>query len=129
MYPEFPLIPGTAVAQTRVILKKRLVNVKLRDHPQMTRRDGAKIWPPRWTAGVQPSSQWPIGEIGTLQEVAKPENLDSYLFLTIDYAGLSYFGIMHFDDAKFCEDIYLLLESKVGCPIKEIGDLDLLRTL
>jgi len=64
-----------------------------------------------------------------LQEVSKPENLDSYLFLTIDYGGLSYFGIMHFDGPKFCEDIYILLESNVGCPIKEIGDLDLLRTL
>jgi hypothetical protein len=103
--------------------------VKLRDHPQMTRRDGVKVWPPRWTAGVQPAARWPTGEIGTLHEVSKPENLDSYLFLTIDYNGVQYFGIMHFDDTKFCDDMYILLQSKVGFSIKEIGDLDIFRTL
>ena len=103
--------------------------MKLRDHPQMTRRDGVKVWPPRWTAGVQPAARWPTGEVGTLQEASKPENLDSYLFLTIEYEGLQYFGIMHFDDPKFCEDLHVLLQSKVGHSIKDIGGLDLFRTL
>jgi hypothetical protein len=67
--------------------------------------------------------------VGTLQEASKPENLDSYLFLTIEYEGLQYFGIMHFDDPKFCEDVHILLQSKVGHSVKDIGGLDLFRTL
>jgi hypothetical protein len=51
------------------------------------------------------------------------------VFLTIEYDGLQYFGIMHFDDPKFCEEIYILLQTKVGLSIKEIGDLDIFRTL
>jgi hypothetical protein len=116
--------------ERQIILTQRIEQlVKLRDHPQMTRSDGVKVWPPRWVAGVQPAARWPTGEVGTLQEVSKPENLDSYLFLTIEYDGLQYFGIVHFDDPKFCEDMYNLLQSKMGCSIKEIGDLSLLRTL
>jgi hypothetical protein len=36
---------------------------------------------------------------------------------------------MHFDDPKFCDDMYILLQSNVGFSIKEIGDLDIFRTL
>jgi hypothetical protein len=36
---------------------------------------------------------------------------------------------MIFDDVPFCQEIYRLLKSHVGHPIKEIGDLDLPHTL
>jgi len=49
--------------------------------------------------------------------------------LTIEYEGLQYFGIMHFDDPKFCEDVHILLQSKVGHSVKDIGGLDLSRAL
>jgi hypothetical protein len=128
--PECLKMQAWPLLERQIILTQRIEQlVKLRDHPQMTRRDGVKVWPPRWVAGVQPAARWPTGEVGTLQEVSKPENLDSYLFLTIEYDGLQYFGIVHFDDPKFCEDMYNLLQSKMGCSIKEIGDLYLLRTL
>ena len=51
------------------------------------------------------------------------------VFMFMQYDGLRYMGFMCFDDARFCSDIYILLKSKLGLSIKEIGDLDLSDTL
>ena len=97
----------------------------LRDSPLMTRKSGVKTWPPRWTTADQEKSDWPIGELGTLQQIWMHDLFDSCLFLFIEYDGFSYTGSIYFDDPMFCYDIYALLQTKVGCSIKEIGDLDL----
>ncbi len=97
----------------------------LRNSPLMTRKNGVKTWPPRWTTADQEKSDWPIGEVGTLQQIWMHDLFDSCLFLFIEYDGFSYTGSIYFDDPMFCYDIYTLLQRKVGCSIKEIGDLDL----
>jgi hypothetical protein len=51
------------------------------------------------------------------------------LFLLIRHEGFRYMGSMAFDDPAFCYEIYRLLQSNVGRPIKDIGDLDLSYTL
>ena len=97
----------------------------LRNSPLMTRTSGAKTWPPRWTTADQDKCDWPIGEIGALQRVRMHYLLDNCLFLFIEYNGLPYTGSIYFDDPMSCYDIYILLQTKLGCSIKEIGDADL----
>jgi hypothetical protein len=97
----------------------------LRNSPMMTRKSGVKNWPPRWTTASQEKSDWPVGEVGTLQKVWMHYLLDTCLFLFIEHNGFPYTGSIYFDDPMFCDDIYTLLQTKVGCSIKEIGDLDL----
>jgi hypothetical protein len=43
----------------------------------------------------------------------------------IQHEGLRYMGFIGFDDAKICSEMYILLKSKMGISIKEIGNLDL----
>jgi hypothetical protein len=53
------------------------------------------------------------------------ELIDNKVFMFMQHDGLRYMGFMCFDEAKICSDIYILLKSKVGLSIKEIGNLDL----
>jgi hypothetical protein len=41
------------------------------------------------------------------------------------YRGWRYTGMIAFDSAEFCRQIYPLLKSNIGRSIKDIGDLDL----
>jgi hypothetical protein len=95
----------------------------------MTRRSGARNWPPHWTTLEQEKSAWPIGEIGTLKRIWVDERMDKCLFLFIEHNGLAYTGMMYFDDRTFCRDIYIILRSKIGWSLKDIGELDLTHTL
>jgi len=97
----------------------------LRDSPLMTRKSGVKAWPPRWSTAEQDRNDWPVGEVGTLHKVWMHYLLDCCLFLFIEHDGFAYTGSIYFDDPMCCYDIYTLLQTKVGCSIKEIGDLDL----
>jgi hypothetical protein len=103
--------------------------MKLRDHPLMTRKSGMKSWPPLWTAMTRPKSQWPKGEVGTLQQVWMHGTLDNCLFIFIEHQGFFYTGAMYFDDPGFCAQMYSLMKSKLGRSVKEIGDLELSYTL
>lgn len=105
------------------------VYMELRHHPLMTRNSGMTNWPPHWTAITQDRSQWPTGEVGTLQQVWMHGQLDNCLFLFIEHNGGFYTGPMCFDDARFCQQLYKQMKSMVGYSIKEIGDLDLSHTL
>ena len=53
------------------------------------------------------------------------ESDDDILFIAIDYRGRRYMGAMLLDSPALCRQIYLLLQSRIGLSIKEIGDLDL----
>src|SRR6266699_1903997 len=99
--------------------------MKLRNHPLMTRKSGARAWPPRWTTTRQDEHEMPIGEVGTLQRVWIDEPLDTFVFMFVEYNGLRYTGTIYFDDSRSCNEIYNLLKTRVGRSIREIGDLDL----
>jgi hypothetical protein len=45
-------------------------------------------------------------------------------FLVIDLEEKTYIGSLIFKDHAFCGQISNLLREQVGCPIEEIGDLD-----
>jgi hypothetical protein len=99
--------------------------MKLRDHPVMKRKNGFQTWPPLWTTTHHDKDDKPIGEVGILEDVTRSALIDDKFFLFMKHQGLRYMGLMTFDDPKICSEIYLLLKSKVGVSIKEIGDLDL----
>ena len=54
-----------------------------------------------------------------------PEAADDILFIAIDYQGHRYVGAMAVESPSLCRQIYLLLQSRIGLSIEEIGDLDL----
>jgi hypothetical protein len=99
--------------------------MKLRDHPLMKRKNGFQTWPPLWTTTHHDKDDKPIGEIGILEDVMMSTWINDKVFLSMKHQGLRYMGFMGFDDPKICSEIYLILKSKVGVSIKEIGDLDL----
>jgi hypothetical protein len=103
--------------------------MKLRDHPLMTRKSGIRSWPPTWTSARLAAAEGPIGEVGTLQQALLNNLMSTRIFLLINYQGSRYMGSMAFDNPEFCSEIYAVLNSHVGCSIKEIGDLDLSYTL
>jgi len=89
----------------------------------MTRKSGFPNWPPMWTSRLKDDK--PSGEIGVLEKSLRPEMFTNRLFLVIRHEGFRYMGTMAFDDPAFCYELYRLLKSQVGRPIKEIGALDL----
>jgi hypothetical protein len=99
--------------------------MELRDHPVMKRKNGFQTWPPLWTTTHHDKDDKPIGEVGVLEYVIMSDLINDKVFLFMKHQGLQYRGLMDFDDPKICSEIYLLLKSKVGVSIKEIGDLDL----
>jgi hypothetical protein len=103
--------------------------MQLRHHPRMTRDNGCQSWPPLWTTTHHNRDEKPIGEIGSLEDVMMSQLIKDKLFMFMQHDGFRYMGFMCFDDARVCSDIYILLKSKVGLSIKEIGDLDLSDTL
>jgi hypothetical protein len=99
--------------------------MQLRDHPLMIRKSGYPAWPPRWTTTRLSKNDKPLAEIGSLEQVLMTDWFNNKIFLFIRYRGNRYMGLMAFDDPAFCYQIFTLLKSKLGCSIKEIGDLDL----
>ncbi len=103
--------------------------MKLRDHPLMTRKSGMQSWPPYWAATTGDQSQWPKGEVGTLQKAWMHGNIPNCVFLFIEHEGEFDTGSVYVDNAPFCRHLCEVCKSMVGHPIKEIGDLDLAYTL
>jgi hypothetical protein len=99
--------------------------MKIRNHPQIIRKNGFRAWPPLWTTTRHDRDDKPIGEVGSLEDVMMSELIDNKVFMFMQHQGLRYMGFMCFDDAKICSEIYIILKSKIGLSIKEIGDLDL----
>ena len=101
--------------------------VQLRDHPLMTRKSGVPTWPPIWTT-TRLDSDKPTGEIGFLERAMMHELFDNKIFLFVEHQGSRYMGSMHFDDRRFCAQVFTILQANVGRFIKDIGDLDLSHT-
>jgi hypothetical protein len=51
------------------------------------------------------------------------------LLLAIEYEGQEYEGILLFQDACVCREIYEVLVQHLGKPIQQIGDIDLSETV
>jgi hypothetical protein len=51
------------------------------------------------------------------------------IVLAIDYAGERYMGALLCDDLRLAQKLYDLLKQHVGEPVRDVGDLDILREL
>jgi hypothetical protein len=103
--------------------------MRLRDHPLMIRKSGFCSWPPIWTTTRHDRDDKPTGEVGVLEDALMSKLIDNKVFMFIQYQGFRYMGFLGFDDPVFCSQIFILLKSKIGLSIKEIGDLDVSYTL
>ena len=63
--------------------------------------------------------------IGILRQVNGEDGFCTRCFLVIEHDGQRYVGALLFDDAMFCGFITKFLQSYIGLPIKDIGDLDI----
>jgi hypothetical protein len=83
-------------------------------------------WPPVWTLAVRRNGNVKtlMGEVGVLKYVHSNSLMSNKCFLVIDFQDEVYIGSLIFKDHAFCDQISNLLRDHVGCPIKEIGDLD-----
>jgi len=57
------------------------------------------------------------------------EAAPNLLFLTARISGEHYMTCLAFTDREFCRRLHVFLQAHIGKSIKEIGDLDLPRTL
>jgi hypothetical protein len=97
--------------------------MQLRDHPLMTTRNGANIWPPTWSTTGQNDTP-ARGEVGILRYV-KGSSESRKCFLVMEHENNHYVGTLWFRDLAFCSQICDILQQNIGRSIKEIGDLDL----
>jgi len=83
-------------------------------------------WPPVWTLAVtrNGSVKTLMGEVGILKYVHSNSLMSNKCFLIIDFQDEAYIGSLIFKDHSFCGQISNIFRDHVGCPIKEIGDLD-----
>lgn len=94
--------------------------MRLRDHPKIKPQ-----WPPAWTFIGGRKIEDLIGEEGTLVRVVRSEVAPTTLFLLMECGGAEYIGSLSFEDADFCENVYIALRLSVGWTIAYIGDKDL----
>jgi hypothetical protein len=95
--------------------------MKLRDHPLVH-------WPEVWIQIHAHKHITATGQMGNLINVIRiPES--RMLVLGINYAGERYMGALLCEDLKLAEKIHDLLLRHVGEPVRDIGDLDILREL
>jgi hypothetical protein len=102
--------------------------MQLRAHPLMSHHR-VRNWPPKWTTTQNDPNDNVEGEVGILSEVLMNKLFKDKLYLIIEHEGRRYMAAVTFDDVAFCSQLYILLQSKVGLSIREIGDLDLSHTL
>jgi hypothetical protein len=94
---------------------------------------GMSTWPPVWTntAVSQKRDKRQIlrGERGILKNASMNNAVNNICFLFVEHNGEQYAGALVVDDAVFCRQVFDILRENLERPIKEIGDLDLSRTL
>jgi hypothetical protein len=61
--------------------------MKLRNHPQITRKNGFRPWPPIWTTTRHDKDDKPIGEVGSLEDVMMSELIDNKVFMFMQHEG------------------------------------------
>lgn len=87
-------------------------------------------WPPLW-ANVSPSRDATTvrGEVGILKDCSYSERVKNMCFLFIEHSDERYAGALVVDDPGLCRQLYGVLKQHIGRSIKEIGGLDLSRSL
>jgi hypothetical protein len=91
---------------------------------------GVANWPPAWVSRGREKQRELRGEIGVLRDII-PSIVPptSRIFLVVEHEGREYMGCLLFDDPAFCGAIFRLLQTHRGWAIRDIGSLDLSRTL
>src|SRR5919108_201583 len=87
--------------------------MQLRDHPSMI-RNGIGYWPPLWRAIDPNRDEKPLGEMGILEDVLTSQFSDNEMFVFMIYRGCRYTGMIAFDSAEFCRQIYPFFKSNIG---------------
>ena len=105
--------------------------MKLRDHPLMS-RGPIYNWPPVWTQSSRDNTylggtKTLRGEVGVLRYVNS--RISNKCFLVIEHERERYVGCLIFSDLSFCALMRSVLQTHLGRPIQEIGDLDVSHTL
>jgi hypothetical protein len=85
---------------------------------------GVPNWPPIWTTARDDPNDKLEGEAGILSTVLMLKMFKGKLFLAIEYKGRRYVAALTFDDSTFCSRLYIFLQPKIGCSIREVGNLD-----
>ena len=98
--------------------------MRLCQHPLMSCR-GRPTWPPEWTWVSGSYDKHPEGEAGVLENVRLSAVNDHFLFLTMSYGGDRYVAELSFDDSRFCQRVFDLLEQHYSSSIKAIGNLEI----
>jgi hypothetical protein len=86
---------------------------------------GVHNWPPLWTQDTKRGTKTISGEVGVLTYVYSNTRVSNKCYLVIEYERENYVGALIFDNHPFCAQVALVLQSHVGRPIQEIGDLEL----
>jgi hypothetical protein len=103
--------------------------MKLREHPLMTYK-GLSSWPPAWLWRGGYENTHPLGEVGILKSVM-PSTIEPHgrCFLIMEHCGAEYIGALLLSDSAFCREIFRLLVMNCGETIRDIGEIDISRTL
>lgn len=99
--------------------------MELRNHPGM-RWHGQLSWPPEWVGPHGPDRPLPLGEVGVLLRVVPSASVSSCCILEMYWNDQIYVGSLFFDDPDFLKKTCNLLQSRVGCPISEVGSLSVI---
>jgi len=86
---------------------------------------GVPNWPPAWIQVQETKIKGLSGEVGILKHVMWYDRVPNGFVLAIEHARERYLGFLIFDQVSFCTLIYDLLETRLGCSIKDLGSLDL----
>jgi len=98
--------------------------VKFRDDPVLKYK-GFRSWPPLWVDIDTNAWKTISGEVGVLTEVRLRDSNPCRLFLTIRHDGISYLGVLFFDNEPACLPVYNFLKTHIGRTIEEIGGMEL----
>lgn len=96
---------------------------KLRDHPAFVVY-GLPAWPPVWVHTRTKPFKRLEGEIGIFTGTVLNDGIPSALFLKMQYEEEAYMGFLTVGDPAFCLELSRFLQSFIGRPINQIGDLD-----
>ena len=115
-----PLDPNAMLAAVKRLTQQPS---RLRDHALLLN------WPPSLTSFTNLGTDVVRREIGVLRQVRCNRLITNQCLLLIEHQGEFLIGALMFHEAKFCQQIAELLRHHIGRPIKDIGDLQLSRTL
>ncbi len=98
--------------------------MELRKHHFMS-HGWVSLWPPDWQWTFGGNNTHPVGEMGLLESVKRSDVDPNACYLTMNHAGATYVGRLHFDHQGFCQQVCKLLAANYGRALREIGALDI----